>query len=129
MAFGAAAAEDDEAGVALEAQPDLVPGGRALVGLELHPQLLDEVGVAARQGHEGLAVGGAGHDGGAPAGLLLLEAGQQAGGLDQVVGRELALGQLFGQGRGLFEQGAGQGGEAGVVGLGEVGAAVADAAG
>ena len=47
VAFRPAPAEDDDFGVALEAQPDVVLGGRALVGLELHPHLLDEVGVAA----------------------------------------------------------------------------------
>ena len=34
-AFGAALAEDNQLGVALKTQPDLVLGGRALVGLEL----------------------------------------------------------------------------------------------
>jgi len=34
-AFGAALAEDNQLGVALEAQPDLVLGGRALVELGL----------------------------------------------------------------------------------------------
>ena len=34
-AFGAGPAENNQLGVALKAQPDLVLGGRALVGLEL----------------------------------------------------------------------------------------------
>ncbi|MBO2012299.1 helix-turn-helix transcriptional regulator [Siccationidurans soli] len=117
IAFGATPTEGDEPSVALEAQPHLVFGGRVLVGLELRAHLLDEVGVAAQQGDEGFALGAALHLGEAVAGLFLLEAGQQTGGLSQVRGRELALGQRRGQGLGLLQQGAHHGGQVGIAGF------------
>ena len=86
-------AEENDAGVALEPQPDVVLGGRVLVGAQLLAHLLDEVGVAAQQGNEAVAVGAAAHGAQALAGALAGEAGEQGVGLLQVVGRELALDQ------------------------------------